>query len=62
MFAVAEAGELLAWARRKKKTIAGLPDQVRPRGTADAYAVQTDMARRLHQAGGALGEARVSFA
>lgn len=47
VFAVAEAGELLAWARRKKKRIKGLPEQARPRDLDDAYAVQTDMARRL---------------
>lgn len=47
VFAVAEAGELLAWARRKKKRIAGLPELVRPHDLDDAYAIQADMARRL---------------
>ncbi|MBM3572164.1 MAG: hypothetical protein FJX52_07350 [Alphaproteobacteria bacterium] len=47
VFAAAEAGELLAWARRKQKQIARLPAQVTPSHMADAYAVQAHMARRL---------------
>lgn len=47
VIAVAEAGELLASARRTKKRIAGLPEPVRPHDFDDAYAIQADMARRL---------------